>query len=317
METPPPTFVSILIPCYNAARWVQEAVESALAQTHPHIEVIVVDDGSTDGSVEILRGFGDRIRWETGPNRGGNVARNRLLELSRGEWLQYLDADDALEPGKIARQMAFLKENPEVDIVYSPVTYLVQYPDRPEERYIDEIPAPHDPYVHLASWKLPQTGAPLWRKAAVRAVGGWKPEQPCCQEHELYLRLLLGGARFAYFGETGALYRQWSDGTVCKRNIPLVHEKRLEVEERLEAFLTEKGMLTPARRQALSQARFEIARGMWAYDRKGAEALIKRTRKAHPGFVPGGPPAPPAYRLVWRLLGFSAAERIAAWRRSA
>ncbi len=83
--------ISILIPCFKAERWIAQAIESALAQTWPEKEVIVVDDGSTDGSLEVIKSFGDRIRWETGPNRGGNAARNRLLELARGEWLQYLD----------------------------------------------------------------------------------------------------------------------------------------------------------------------------------------------------------------------------------
>src|SRR3984957_14870258 len=113
--------VSILIPCYNAERWVAQAIESALRQTWPEKEIIVVDDGSTDASLAIIQSFGDRIRWETGPNRGGNVARNRLLDLARGEWLQYLDADDYLLPLKIERQVGFLREHPTCDVVYSPV----------------------------------------------------------------------------------------------------------------------------------------------------------------------------------------------------
>ena len=71
--------VSILIPCFNAEKWVAQAIESALAQTWPEKEVIVVDDGSTDASLEIIRHFDGRVRWESGPNRGGNAARNRLL----------------------------------------------------------------------------------------------------------------------------------------------------------------------------------------------------------------------------------------------
>ena len=86
--------VSILIPCYNAEKWIAQCIESALNQTYANKEVIVVDDGSTDGSLDIIKNFGDKIRWETSPNRGGNAARNRLLELSSGEWLQSLDADD-------------------------------------------------------------------------------------------------------------------------------------------------------------------------------------------------------------------------------
>ena len=78
---------------------------SALGQAWPDKDVFVVDDGSADGSIDVIRCFGDRIRWETGPNRGGNAGRNRLLELARGEWLQYLDADDYILPDKVARQM--------------------------------------------------------------------------------------------------------------------------------------------------------------------------------------------------------------------
>src|SRR5678815_984429 len=100
-----PPLVSILIPCYNAERWIRQCIESALDQTYPNKEVIVVDDGSKDASLEVIKSFGDRIRWETGPNRGGNAARNRLLQLAKGEWLQYLDADDYLLPEKISRQM--------------------------------------------------------------------------------------------------------------------------------------------------------------------------------------------------------------------
>src|SRR5260370_4039681 len=104
--------ISILIQYLNAERWVGQAVESALGQTWAEKEVIVVDDGSQDGSLDVIKSFGGRIRWETGPNRGGNVARNRLLELARGEWLQYLDADDYLLPLKIERQGGFPREPP-------------------------------------------------------------------------------------------------------------------------------------------------------------------------------------------------------------
>src|SRR5947208_2592225 len=107
------TLVSILIPCYNAERWIAQAIESALAQTWPEKEVVVVDDGSTDGSLDVIKQFDGRIRWETGPNRGGNMARNRLRELAGGDWLQYLDADDYLLPDKIDDQMRFLAKAPE------------------------------------------------------------------------------------------------------------------------------------------------------------------------------------------------------------
>ena len=152
--------VSILVPCFNAKQWVAQAIESALAQTWPEKEVIVVDDGSTDRSLDIIKSFGDRIRWETDRNRGANVARNRLLELARGDWLQYLDADDYLLPEKIEQQMGFLATNPSADIVFGPVT-MEHWNNSESRRELLPIPEPHDPWILLARWYLPQTGAVL------------------------------------------------------------------------------------------------------------------------------------------------------------
>jgi glycosyltransferase involved in cell wall biosynthesis len=310
------TLVSILIPCHNAERWVGQAIESALAQTWPEKEVIVVDDGSTDGSLAVIRGFGDRIRYETGPNRGGNVARNRLLELSRGEWLQYLDADDYLLPEKVADQMKFLAAQPETDIVSGPST-LEFYSDQETRRELLPIPEPHDPWVLLARWYLPQTGASLWRKTSLLEVGRWKPDQPCCQEHELYLRLLMADKKFGFHPQSGSIYRQWGENTVCKRNKPEVRRRRLEIELRAEAFLLHRNELTPERRWAINQARFEMARLAWPHDHAEALGIMKVIRRSDHGFQPSGAAAPGRYRMAFRAVGFRGAEVLAAMLRPA
>ncbi len=302
--------VSILIPCYNAETWIRQAIESALAQTYKSCEIIVVDDGSTDGSLSEIQAFDGRIRWEAGPNRGGNPTRNRLLKLSRGEWLQYLDADDWLKPDKIEKQMEAIEKDPAVDVLYSP-TRFAWHEDNGIREKAHPIPEPHDPWMLLASWNLPQTGGPLWRRQALLDVSGWNNRQPCCQEHELYLRLLKAGKRFRHFPGDGAVYRQWSSDTVCKRNIPLVHSKRLEIEDDLETHLRTSGELTPLRANAINQARFEIARGRWHYDRRGAQHLIQKMHASDPNFIPQGPAAPSSYQTLYRFLGFTAAERIA------
>src|SRR5258705_322592 len=116
------SLVSILIPCYNAERWIAQAIESALSQTWAAKEIIVVDDGSTDRSLQIIQGFEGRIRWETGPNAGGGSTRNRLLELAKGEWLQYLDADDCLLESKVAQQMEAVARLPALDLIFGPAT---------------------------------------------------------------------------------------------------------------------------------------------------------------------------------------------------
>ena len=302
--------VSILIPVRNAERWVAQAIESALAQTWPFKEVIVVDDGSTDRSLEIIKGFGSAIHCEAGEHRGGNVARNRLLELSRGEWLQYLDADDYLLPDKVARQMSFIEDHPETDIAYGPVW--MEYVDGSDvHRQLLPIPKPHDPWTLLARWYLPQTGAPLWRKQAVLDVGGWKDNQPCCQEHELYLRLLMREKQFSYCDTHGAVYRQWSESTVCKRDKPEVNRRRLEIEAQAEAFLQSRRELTPSRLQAINQTRFEIARTTWHREPALSMEIVKAIHLSQPHFVPAGDAAPWKYRVIYRIAGFRAAEGLA------
>ena len=306
--------VSILIPCYNAERWIAQAIESALAQTWQPSEVIVVDDGSTDASLQRIRQFEGQIRWETGPNRGGNAARNRLLELADGEWLQYLDADDYLLPEKVAQQAAFVGNQPEVDVLFGPVT-LEHTDDLSSPREQLEIPEPHDPWILLARWYLPQTGAVLWKKEAIASVGGWKEDQPCCQEHELYFRLLEGGKRFQYFPSGGAVYRQWSQQTVCTRDVPELHRRRLAIEDAAETHLRQCGELTQPRQHAINQARFEVARIAWQYAPQLAADIMRDVRQSDQRFVPGGPAAPPHYRLAFQLLGFRGAQRVADWRR--
>src|SRR5882724_6628365 len=93
-----PNLVSIVIPCFNAERFLTETLESAFLQTYPHTEIIVIDDGSTDGTARIIRSYATRLIAEFGPNRGASAARNRGTALARGEFLQYLDADDLLPP---------------------------------------------------------------------------------------------------------------------------------------------------------------------------------------------------------------------------
>jgi len=300
--------VSILIPCFNAEPWISQAIESALAQTWPEKEVIVVDDGSTDRSLEIIKSFGERIRWETGPNRGGNPARNRLLALARGEWLQYLDADDYLQPDKIEKQLA--DAAPETDVLYGP--YIWEQWTAGRARLVPHpLPGESDLWTLLARWELPQTGACLWRKSAILAAGGWKPDQPCCQEHELYLRLLISGARFTRSEHAGAVYRSWSTDTVCNKNPSLTAMKRIEVVERLEQFLLARGALTPTRRDTINQQRFRIARSQWQRNHACAIQLMARVEETQPDFRPQSTSSPVAYAIAYKLLGFARTERLA------
>jgi GT2 family glycosyltransferase len=103
--------VSVLIPCYNASRWIETALQSVLKQSYPALDVIVVDDGSTDDSVALLNEFRDsRLKVIRQPNMGAAKARNRALDEAQGEFLQYLDADDILSPLKVSRHVEVLAD---------------------------------------------------------------------------------------------------------------------------------------------------------------------------------------------------------------
>src|SRR5919205_4589183 len=108
MNSSPP--IIVIIPVYNGESYVAEAIESILDQTYRPAEVIVVDDGSTDNTAEVVKRFGDVVQYHHQPNRGAGAARNRGVELSHGEFLAFLDADDLWHKDKLAHQIQAFKD---------------------------------------------------------------------------------------------------------------------------------------------------------------------------------------------------------------
>lgn len=176
--------VSILIPCFNAERYIVSAIESALAQDYRNVEVVVIDDGSTDRSLDELRRFEHlrNFRYETGPNRGGNAARNRALELAKGEFVQFLDADDLLHPSKVRRCLAAM--DAQTDAVVC--DYVEQ--SSTGERIV-RFPRVGTDLVEYFTITVIQTTIPFHRIRGLRAAGGFDESLPCCQEYEFHLRL--------------------------------------------------------------------------------------------------------------------------------
>lgn len=122
MENNP--LVSVVIPMYNAGRYITQAVDSVLAQTYRPIEILVVDDGSTDDSAAILQAYGSRIRYLHQKNQGQSIARNRGITESQGELVAFLDADDFWLPDKIARQVDSLSRAPRAGLAHTDVLFL-------------------------------------------------------------------------------------------------------------------------------------------------------------------------------------------------
>lgn len=303
--------VTVAIPSYNAERWIAQAIQSALDQRNVETEVIVVDDGSKDRSAELAAGFGNRISLVAGENRGANHARNTALEMAGGEWIQFLDADDYLEPAKIAQQLQEASGGTDGDLLYAPVWIETWKDGAALSREQSQTSPAADLDVQWIRWQIPQTGGALWRTAALRQLGGWKPGQPCCQEHELYLRARKAGLRFRYTPSPGAVYRIWSEDTLCRKDPVKVTQVRTALMDEMWRWLEENGRATEEHRREIGQACFEMARTWARFDLAGA-AAYHRERKTR-GFIHlAGPAAPARYRLVYRFAGFAVAEKLAA-----
>ncbi len=306
--------VTIGIPCYNAARWIAQAIQSALDQRGVETEVIVVDDGSTDGSPAIVQSFGERVKVISGGHQGANHARNLVLQNATGEWVQYLDADDYLEPEKVITQLREADCGRNADVIQSPV-WIETWKADASSRVQSETSPDADIFTQWIRWHIPQTGGCLWRREALLRAGGWKEGQPCCQEHELYLRALITGLRFVYAPTPGAVYRIWSEETLCRKDPLLVIRIRTGLFDTLLTHLSEKGLFTETHRREIGRACFEMSRTFAKQDLTGA-ARYHDEQKSRGLIHLAGPAAPLSYRITYRLLGFAAAEKVARRMRS-
>ena len=155
--------VSVMITVYNGVSYLAEAIESVLAQSYRPLELIVLDDGSTDGSGDVARRFGPSLRYTRQKNAGMGAARNSAIELAAGQYFAFLDADDRFLPDKVERQMEILDANPPVDMVFGHMTEFVS-PD------VDEHSAAllREP-VHDLPWRTPNLM--LVRREAFTRVG--------------------------------------------------------------------------------------------------------------------------------------------------
>ena len=189
---------SIVIPCYNAARYLAETLETASSQTYTPTEIIVVDDGSTDGSAELILAYGDQVKAEFGPNRGASAARNRGTALARGEFIQYLDADDLLIPDALEKRVAALQQST-ADVAYSDWEMLIESKPNVFEvgerltRQIEEFHVSPDMAMLNGFWvPLP---AIMYRRSIVEKLAGWQEELEFAEDGRFMIDAALAGAQ--------------------------------------------------------------------------------------------------------------------------
>ena len=247
--------ISVVIPAYNAAGCVGRAIESALAQTYPPVEVLVVDDGSRDNTAEVVARYPAPVRLVRQANGGPGAARNHGARLAVGEWIALLDADDAWRPGKLERQIAYT-DNAKVAVVHA------------------RARAPHvvDPVSFAALWNrnFLITSTVIIRRAAFQEVGGFDEDRALIgvEDYNLWLRIAAAGWEFAHCAEDlveytpaeGCLTSQWerfalaelanvrSLGERLKLDAATVREKQSRLYDEYGRMLFYYRQLPPARR---------------------------------------------------------------------
>lgn len=300
--------VSILIPVYNAELYIAAALDSALAQSCSNIEIIALDDGSTDSSPNVLRRYQDRIKVIYQENRGGCAARNRLMRESSGKWIQFLDSDDVIDPNKVADQLRYAARF-QVDVVLDTMRLFYNMPQEEDGAYLR--PLGDDWWLNLIQVRIPFTTAALWRREAIEAVGGWDEALPSNQEYDLYYRLLRSGRRFAHQDLAMTRYRMPSKQHPPKRDVQGTITQRLRLLDNIESHLLAKAEVTGERGRAIAGQRLQLARQLWAVDRPKALREAKRLSRRDIAHLVSNPTLPRRYLMTAASLGFANAERLA------
>ncbi len=205
--------VTVIIPSYNRASFIRETVESVLGQIYENIDLVVVDDGSTDGSLEILESYRDRIkllRHEGGANKGQSASINLGMRSSEGEYIAILDSDDTWAPKKIAIQVEYLQQHPDVGLVY--VNEIIIDENGVEQYKI--FPSNHletsDPGAVLLDCYFRVPTNALVRRSVFEVAGEFDESMRSSQDHDMAIRLT-EVTKIAFLNEPVSYYRKHKD----------------------------------------------------------------------------------------------------------
>lgn len=220
------SLISCIVPVFNGERYLGETLDSILAQTHRSLEIIVVDDGSTDGTAAVAAGYAQRIHYLWQPNAGEAAARNRGLNAAQAELIAFLDADDLWHPEKLARQVSRLCERPEIDLSFT-CFHNFWIPElAEEERCYQGSPLSQPQYA----WS---TSTLLARRAVFAKFGNFSANGSKAAGSESmiwFLRAAEGGAVIDVLPDV-LMYRRMHAANVSRRNpietfLPILKEWR-------------------------------------------------------------------------------------------
>jgi len=229
--------VSVIVPAYNAERFLGRALQSAADQTYPRCEIIVVDDGSGDRTAEIARSF-PRVRYLSQPNQGQGAARNHGIRASTGAYITFLDADDLYLPDKVGRQVMFLESHPEYGAVFCDALHF--YSRNPRRLYGRRANlAGGDVFRALLRSSLVNPNTLMVHADALRGGLGFREDRYYPEEWDLCLRLSRAGVRFGYQPEDLVVVEVRDDSNTTMEIQWILKRNALGMFERLFAEMSD------------------------------------------------------------------------------
>ena len=218
--------VSIVTPSFNQGRFLRRTIDSVLSQDYPHIEYLVLDGGSTDESVEILRDYGDRFFWRSRRDRGQTDAINQGLRLARGDILAYLNSDDVLLPGAVARVVEYFQQNLGYDLIYGNARHIDE-----DDRSLGDYPTATYDFDRLLQSCCICQPATFWRRRVLDYIGLFDDSLHFAMDYEYWLRLGRSGGRLVHVPEFLACSRLYAETKTLSARMKVYHEI-LEVSRR-------------------------------------------------------------------------------------
>ena len=247
--------VSVIIPTYNSARYVTAAIESVLAQTSQGFEILVIDDGSTDETEQLMRKYQAPVRYLRQANGGVSVARNHGIAESRGHYVAFLDADDTWFPHKLERQLTAMKKHPEMRVSCTAFTVV--------DNDLTPIGMQHNQLPKITLDDLLTSGnvvgsicTVIGERALFTASGGFDPSFSQCADWDMWVRLA-AQTDFLYLDESLVTYRQHNNN--MSRNAPLLEHDSVRVLEKGFAMAGLSDSLRSRRRAALARNNMVLA----------------------------------------------------------
>lgn len=301
----------MIIPCRDVRGHVERAFRSAMEQYEVKVEVILIDDGSTDGTRDVLRALAalhtSNVKLIELAGSGACAARNAGLRASAAPYVQFLDADDALRPDKLKRQMA-LALRADADLVVG--GYANHFESGNAERSV--MPMTDDAWQALIRTRMGTTSANLFKRAALETVGGWDETLRSSQDYELMFRMLQRGARIAWDPQVACDVLKREHGSISRTGERENWLRYIELRRAMRDHVRSmEGSAARAAAAAADQYLFMAIRVLSAHDRRAA--IESHARLLPDGFVPEpGPATSRLYIRAYRWLGFRWAERLAA-----